>query len=133
VLSTFRGTGEPDVSGNHPGTTRLAMVVELLGQPALEAAGLSRRDRTRVEASLRIVNDEITTLKVEGDALAAGLEEADADLPGGEGAPMQALISFSLKGTDVPLAPPAPSSIVELTQDQEQFEQDLTACERAQP
>lgn len=133
VLGTFKGTGEPDSSGNHPGTTRLSMVIELIGAPALRAAGLSRNDQTRVDARLRIVNGEVTTLVVDGPALNAALEQADAKLPGGREATRHAIVSFSQAGTDVPLSPPPPATVVELGDAGAQFEQDLTACEQAQP
>lgn len=133
VLGTFKGTGEPDGSGNHPGTTRLSMVIELIGAPALRAAGLSRSDQTRVEARLRIVDGEVTTLVVDGPALNAALDEADAELPGGRESTRHAIVSFSQAGTDVSLSPPPPASVVELGDAGDEFEQDLRTCEQAQP
>jgi hypothetical protein len=132
VVSTFKGSGEPDVSGNHPGTTRLTLVVEILGAPALEASGLTRADRTRVGSRVRIVDGRLVTVVVDGLSLEKAFDEADADLPGADAATMQALISFSLEGDPVEVVAPDPALVVDLTTDQEQFEQDLRACEQAQ-
>ena len=131
VASTFKGSGEPDATGSHPGTTRLALVVQILGEPALQASGLTRSDRTRVAAELRIVDGRLVTVVVEGRSLEEAFEEADAELPGADAATMQALVSFSLEGDPVEVVAPDPAMVVELTTD-EQFEDDLRACERAQ-
>ncbi|GAA1476432.1 hypothetical protein GCM10009623_08780 [Nocardioides aestuarii] len=133
VLGAFKGTGEPDSSGNHPGTTRLAMVIELVGAPALRAAGLSRADRTRVDARLRIVDGHVTTLVVDGPAINAGLKEADATLPGGRESTRHAIVSFSQSRSRVSLSPPPPAAVVELGDAGDEFEQDLRDCEQAQP
>ncbi|MGH3345932.1 MAG: hypothetical protein ACRDO4_03035 [Nocardioides sp.] len=132
VVSTFKGSSGHDSLGTHPGSTRLSLVVELLGAPALEASGLTRADRTRVVAEARIVNGRLVTVTVSGDELADALDEADADIDGADAATMKALISFSLEGSPVELDTPPPESVVELTTDRDGFEEDLLACERRQ-